>query len=314
MVKEILYDTSTEMCKGFPKIEKLGAVSPFCQPDVFVWHGRVYRLETTDPTNGLDRSAPIIASIRDRETGEIISRFGHGCYYYSLYQEEDMVYVIAVKSVPPRFGGDTLMLYESTNLVCWSCRELIHLPDFWVHYTSMTKGPDGYVLSLLSQKPEQYVKKHIFTIFFASSEDMRHWTLMGMEQRYPQDRYIGSPYMQYHDGYYYLLATEELPHLRYAVYIYRTQNFETWEHGLYNPVLMPGKEDRKLSMYAYDFMPDQISAMRTGFISSNSDIHLCDWNGKTLISYCVGNQRGFAYSAEAIYNGTTADFLLSNFK
>lgn len=313
MFNEILYDTSSKMNKGFPKINKLGAVSPFGLPNAFIWKGRVYRLETTDPTNGLDRSSPIIASIRDRETGEIISRFGHGCYYYNLYQENDTVYVIAVKSVPPFFGGDTLMLYESNNLVCWTCRELVYLPDFWIHNTSLTKGPNGYVLCMLSEKPKEYVKMNTFSVFFALSEDMYHWTLMDFEHRYPQNRYIGSPFLKYQDGYFYLLGTEGLPNERYAIYIYRTQDFETWEHGFYNPILMPNKEDRKLSMFAFDFSLDNINSMRTGFISSNSNVHLCEWNEKTLISYCVGNQRGFAYSAEAIYDGTEASFLQNNF-
>jgi len=314
MITEKIFDASTKMCKGFPKIEKLGAVSPFGQPDNFVWNGRVYRLETTDPTNGVDRYAPIIASIRDRETGEIISRFGHSCYYYSLYQEEDTVYVIAVKSVPPLFGGDTLVLYESKNLVCWTCRELLHLPDFWVHYTSLTKGPHGYVLCLLTRKPEKYVESYNFTCFFATSEDMKHWAVMDADHRFPQNRYIGSPYIRYYDGYYYLLAAQRFPCLRYGVYAFRTADFETWEHGLYNPILMPGEEDRRLSLYAYDFSPEQIREMRTGFISSNSDIHLCEWKGQTLFSYGVGNQLGFAYSAEAVYNGTPEQFLLANFE
>lgn len=38
------------------------------------------------------------AIIRDRETGEIVSRLAEGCYNYSLYQEKDTVYVLGTKS------------------------------------------------------------------------------------------------------------------------------------------------------------------------------------------------------------------------
>ena len=35
----------------------------------------------------------------------------------------------------------------------------------------------------------------------------------------------------------------------------------------------------------------------------------CFWNGKTLITYLIGNQLGFYYMAEAEYDGCVADFL-----
>ena len=45
-------------------------------------------------------------------------------------------------------------------------------------------------------------------------------------------------------GYYYLIAVTELPCQRYTNHIYRTKDFDTWEVGFYNPILMPGEEDR----------------------------------------------------------------------
>ena len=77
---------------------------------------------------------------------------------------------------------------------------------------------------------------------------------------------------------------------------------------------MPGEEDRKISPYAYDFTPEFLEQIRCGFISNNSDIDMCDWNGKTLIVYNVGNQLGFYYLAEAEYNGSVADFLEAYFR
>ena len=77
---------------------------------------------------------------------------------------------------------------------------------------------------------------------------------------------------------------------------------------------MPDREDRKLSPYAYGFSDEFLRRMRTGFISSNSDVDMCDWKGKTLITYNVGNQLGYAYLAEAEYDGSVDDFLESFFK
>ena len=77
---------------------------------------------------------------------------------------------------------------------------------------------------------------------------------------------------------------------------------------------MPDNDDRLISPYAYDLSPELIRQIRTGFISSNSDIDLCDWQGKTLISYNAGNQLGFYYMAEAEYEGTVEEFLEANFR
>ena len=39
----------------------------------------------------------------------------------------------------------------------------------------------------------------------------------------------------------------------------------------------------------------------------------CFWNGKTLITYLIGNQLGFYYMAEAEYDGCVDDFLAAFF-
>lgn len=108
MSKEIHYDLNFVMKKGYPKIKKLGAVSPYGESTPFVFNGRLCRLELVDtnrPTKGLDPNLPIHAIIRDRETGEIISRFGEGCYYYSMYQENETVICYRNKISAGNTGG-----------------------------------------------------------------------------------------------------------------------------------------------------------------------------------------------------------------
>ncbi|MBE6748199.1 MAG: hypothetical protein E7557_03105 [Ruminococcaceae bacterium] len=95
---EIHYDSKTKMLGGFPKIKKLGAVSPNGESTPFVWYNRLLRLELDDATNGVDSDYKTSAIIRDRETGEIFSRLGEGCYHYSLYTENNTVYVLGTKS------------------------------------------------------------------------------------------------------------------------------------------------------------------------------------------------------------------------
>ena len=82
---EINYNASTKMEAGFPTIRHLGATSPCGETSPFIWQGRAMRLELMDESRGTDSYAITKALIRDRDTGEILSEFGEGCYYYSLY-------------------------------------------------------------------------------------------------------------------------------------------------------------------------------------------------------------------------------------
>ena len=79
--------------------------------------------------------------------------------------------------------------------------------------------------------------------------------------------------------------------------------------GLYNPLFMPDEADRRISPYACDLSPALLRDIRTGFLSSNADVDLCEWQGKTLFTYNIGNQLGFYYLAEAEYDGTPEEFL-----
>jgi hypothetical protein len=46
---------------------------------------------------------------------------------------------------------------------------------------------------------------------------------------------------------------------------------------------------------------------------NNSDVDFCEFRGRTIIYYSWGNQQGTEFLAEAVYEGTLADFLRSYF-
>ena len=313
MCTEINYDKDTIMQKPFPVIRKTGAVSPYGEATPFVHNGRIYRLELADTSRGTDPQADSYAIIRDRETGRIISRFANGCYFHSLYEEGGTVYVTGVVSEAESKYGSRIRLFESRDLQSWTERDIISNPGWLYFNTSLTKGPDGYVLCIEAGAPREYVGEHPFTCFFATSKDLYNWTLMDYDKCFSKDRYMGGPWLRYSRGYYYLISVTELPCERYTNYIYRTADFSTWEVGLYNPMLMPGNEDRSISPYAHDLSREFIEVIKTGMITSNSDVDMCEYGDKTLISYIVGNQHGFYYLAEAEYDGSIADLLESYF-
>jgi len=311
---EINYDASAMMQKGFPRIQKMGAVSPNGESTPFVFRGELYRLELEDPTRGTDASNPVCALIRHRETGRVVSRLAQGCYYQSFYQENETAYVIGVRSDPGCLPGHAFEIYESQDLIHWEKRTLLERPGWQFYNSSLTRGPEGYVLCMEAGAPKEAVGPHPFTMFFAVSPDMIHWTFLPDDMAFSKERYMGGPWMRYSEGWYYLITVTELPCQRYTNYIYRTQDFHTWYVGLYNPLLMPDEEDRKISPLATDLTQEHLREIETGFISSNSDVDMCDWQGKTLITYNAGNQLGFYYMAEAEYDGTVAQFLANNFE
>ena len=301
------YDASSKMLNGFPQIRKLGAVSPNGESTPFVWHGRLMRLELDDISNGLDASLQSSAVIRDCASGLVVSRIAKGCYYQSFFMENNIAYVLGTKSENGCLCGSEIILYESRDLASWTSRPLLSKPGAQFFNTSLVKGDNGYVLLLEFGPPP-------FSYMFATSPDLKKWTFMNDDCIFGKDRYVGGPCMKYSDGWYYVFAVEELPALRYVTYLYRTKNFRDWQAGYYNPLFMPSQDDRLISPNAADLSAELKEEIRTGFISSNADVDLCDWNGKTRFTYNAGNQLGFYFLAEAEYDGSVAEFLEANFR
>lgn len=303
----INYTAKSRMRGDFPAFRHLGATSPYGESSPFLWHGRMMRLELCDPSRGVDASVPTCALIRERETGRVISRFGEGCYFYSLYCEPgcDRVYVLGT-----RRGKGVIMLFQSEDLLHWSERELLSRPGWCYYNTSLTRGPEGYVLLLEASHPAEEVGVP-FTFFFATSPDLVSWSHMPPETAFSRSIYNGGPWMHYSRGYYYVISVTELPFARYTNYIYRTTDFRSWEVGLYNPILSPCAEDRRISPLACELQSGWTETVGDMFLSSSSDMDLCDWpeRGKTLITYNLGNQLGDYYMAEAEYDGSLDDLL-----
>ena len=315
MAAEINYCFETKMLRGFPKFEKLGIVSPNGESSPFVWKGRQMRLELSDPSRGTDANVPINAVIRERETGKIISVFGEGCYYYSLYLENEKAFVLGTKRLPGMLCGETIVIYESDDLVNWSCRELLTNPGWKYYNTALTKSPRGYVLLMEAGEPRRFVGEKPFTFFFATSPDMVNWEFMDYGKGFSMERYMGGPWMRWSRGYYYVISVTELPCARYSNYIYRTKDFETWEVGYYNPILSPSEEDRVIAPHAADITEEMKESIATGFFSSSSDMEMCDLpDGRTLFTYNVGNQLGLYFMCEAVCGGTVDEFLAANFE
>lgn len=310
---DVVSETSlaTEMLSAFPKIRKLGATSPYGEVSPFVFRGRLMRLELIDPSRGLNAAGQEIgAGIRDVATGKILSTFGKDCYYFSAFCEDGKVLVTGTERQNGGYAGDTIWAFESTDLVSWSRRRLLTNPGWRYFNTSLTKGRDGYVLLLESAAPKYATRN--FTMFFATSKDLKSWSFMPYDVCFPKRRYAGGPFIRHHNGFYYVSLVTELPNERYVTYLYRTADFRRWECGRYNPLVAYSQEDRQVSPTASEISESFAREVRTRFICNASDLEMCDFEGKTYLSYVVGDQRGFYYICEAWYDGPMGE-LLENF-
>ena len=315
-MRELSYDANTKMIRGFPQIKKLGYISPNGESTPCVWNGTLMRLENEDPSRCYCADATIRTIIRDCATNEVISRFGGECDFTSLYMEDGVVYVLGSL----RGQQDTIWIYESRDLINWSePRVLLQRPGWAYCNVCLTKGEDGYVLLLeadsrnVSPEIAQAVG-HYYTYFFATSKDLVNWTHMELHKCYHPDRYSGAPWMTWCDGWYYVINLIEMPGPIYTNYLSRTKDFDTWYLGKYNPILVPSQEDKLISPNATGLSDELLEEIKTAYISSNADMDMCEFEGKTRIVYNAGNQLGFYYLAEAEYDGPMAEFLQRQFE
>jgi len=309
--EKYLFET---MENAFPKFRKVGCVSPNGEVSPFVFKGRLYRMELEDEGRDFDTNARIAAIIRDYETGKIVGRTGEKCYYHSIFVDGEKVYLTGVKRNVAKKAhcGDTILIYETTDLVHWTERELLRNPGWRYYNTTIAKGPDGYVLAIESSDL-RHATKH-FTMFFATSKDLKTWTFLPYEKAYPKHRYCGGPFLTYCNGWFYLSLVTEMPCERWCTYLFRTKDFGSWESSRYNPFMMWDDGDRQIAPNACDVTPEFAKLVKTHFICNASDLELCEFEGKTLLSYLIGDQRGFYYIAEAWYDGPKQELLERQFK
>lgn len=318
---EIIYNAETQMKNGYPRIQKLGACSPNGEMTPFVWNGRLMRMELVDPGRGTDSTILRRAGIRDVETGEFLSYLAEDSYFHSAFIDGDTAYVTGVDMS----RRDTIRLYESKDLVHWTGRDLFTNPG-WVYFNSqITKGPDGYVIIIESgpdayphlsdnDYPKKYVGTKGWTMFFAKSPDLVNWEFMDYEHPFSKEEGTGGPALKYCDGWYYLLADCVLPRRIYTNYMYRTKDFVNWYVGYYNPIMMPSEDDRKISPHYTEITETEAARLQTAFNVNNTDLDLCQWQGKTYINYLCGNQLGNYWMCEAVCDMPMADFLKSYFE
>lgn len=304
---------------GPPVIRKNGIIDPEGgEMSVFVRRGRLMAL--TNYWGGYEGYPGACAVIWDYQSRDAYPPFGRpGCYFYQAYCEDDRVLVYAAEE-------NRVICFASDDLVHWEESVAVVFPDiFKCHNTAVCHGDNGYVMVIecggadddnypdLHDPRNPYIGER-FTEFFATSQDLVNWELMPFDKAYTKERYNACPALKFFDGYYYMICLESLPCSRWAPYIYRTSDFETWEIGYYNPLFIPSRED----LYPKEgvvLTAEEREICFKHLNTNNSDVDLCEYEGKTYIVYVSGNQ-GVTWGGqycEAVYDGPLNEFLKANF-
>lgn len=303
---------AVEKLQGAPKIQKSGIISA-CggECSVFVRNGRLLRLENEwDGFGGLEGPCAVI---RDYFTDEVLSVFGgDGTMFYSAYCEEESIYAYATRD-------NVVYCYKTNNLSDWERSIAVVFPEsFRLFNTAVCRGEGIYMMAVEAAAADnkdggKYENSYVgtcFTEFFVKSDDLLSWSILPFGTAYTKERYNACPALKYSDGFYYMICLEELPCYRFAPYVYRTKDFDTWEIGFYNPLFTAGNED--LYPKTGVTLPADVLQMQFQHINSNnSDVDLCEYEGKTYIVYASGNQ-GITWggcTCEAVYDGGLDEFL-----
>lgn len=296
-------------------LKKLGTVKiSVVETTPVVWKEKLLRFEWArnrlwGADGGIDREIGCY-HIVDMETETTVCEFAYNHAFGCCYTDGEKIYAHGVRGSG---GGNIIDTFVSSDLENWEESTAIVLPEnLKIFNTSVCRAGDKYVMAIEigGNAPEVGIG---FTCVFAESTDLINWSMMDMmEYSYSRDRYTACPCIRYYDGYYYIICLERLPFHRWVPYIARTRDLRDYEMGDINPFMWFDNDDKKV------ICPDRFTQKELDYIENAincnvSDIDMCEYNEKTIITYSWGNQLGKEFLALAEYDGTEEEFLKSFF-
>jgi hypothetical protein len=201
-------------------------------------------------------------------------------------------------------GREAVDVFASTNLQNWESWRIIDRGRYGIFNTSVCRAGDEFVLMFEIDRPAEEAGVP-FTARFAKSRDFRHWTITPPECNYAKDRYTAPHCLRWLDGWFYDFYLEA--HNGYELRLVRSRDLVHWEPSPLNPVLRASPEDRLIASIKLN--PEQRARIANAVNLNNSDLDFCEWQGRLVLNYSWGNQQGVEHLAEAVYDGTEAQFL-----
>jgi hypothetical protein len=286
---------------GKPLIAKSGTIdADLVETTPVVFKNKVYRFEYIRQKYWNNPTGDSYFRFVDHETGKPTKSFAKGFHLGSAFVDDGMVYVTAVD----KWDGERVYIFASDDLNHWEQWLAFELPGYGIFNTSLTRAGDHFILMFEIGKPESEAGVR-FTARFATSTDLKNWKTLPSDHNYAKDRYTAPHCLRYLDGYYYNFYLEA--HNGYEMRVVRSKDLIHWEPSPRNPVLKASEDDKRI---ANDNLTEEILQKIAGAEDiNNSDIDFCEFDGKLIINYSWGNQRGKEFLAEATYKGTLEQFL-----
>ncbi len=286
---------------GRPLIVKFGTIDvDLVETTPIVFNNKVYRFEYVRQGYWDNQTDDSYFRFVDHETGKPTKSFARGFHLGSAFVHDETVYVTAVDI----WDGEQIHIFSSRDLGNWDSWLAFELPGYGIFNTSLTWAENKFVIMFEIGKPEKTSGQR-FTANFATSKDLKKWKILSSDHNYSKDRYTAPHCLRYFDGYYYDFYLEARD--GYEMRVVRSKDLINWEPSHLNPVLKASAEDKQI---ANDNLTDDLKQrIAEAKNINNSDIDFCEFNGKLIINYSWGNQRGEEFLAEAVYEGTIEQFL-----
>lgn len=300
-----------------PEIRRIGTIAcDIVETTPVVFHGTLYRFEyiRAGHQNEANPSSDSYFHFVNVRTNECTPPFATNYHFGAAYVDDEVMYVTGIisgKDPDEAWGGNVVQVFRSSDLMEWETYSCIELPeDMGAYNTGICKNNSVYTMLIEVNRPIK------FRFRFAQSTDMKHWELLPEAYRFHEEpRYAGGPaiYTLPDDPYYYVTYLEAYPGPAYATCIARSKDLKNWTYSPLNPILMfDEKEDKKI---ANPFLTEhEQSRIERAMDYNNSDLELCEFNGRTILYYSWGCQMGIEFLAEAAYEGSMKDFLQGFFE
>ena len=288
------------------EVKKPGAIDcDLVETTSIVFKGKLYRFEYVRKGYWDNKTGNSYLRFIERDSGHPTTPFAHGYHLGNVLVVDETIYVTATNA----WDGERVDIFTTHDMNRWDSWNALNLPGYGLFNTSLCQTYSQYVLMFEVGRPPEIAGVR-FTARFASSCDMRRWELTPPECTYSKDRYTAPHCLRYLEGYYYNFYLEALPE-GYEQYVVRSRDLIHWESSPLNPVLRASEEDKMIANP--DLTQEQLQRIRGAVNINNSDIDFCEYEGQLIINYSWGNQQGVEHLAEATYNGTVSQFLLSWF-
>jgi alpha-L-fucosidase len=286
-----------------PVIHKLGTIDLLMvETTPVVFKDRLYRFEYVRDNYHANRTGASYFRFIDVAGGKATPAFARGQHLGCAFAEDDTMYAFGVD----KWNGSKISVFRSKDLEKWESHLALTIPGWGLFNTSVCKADGRYVMAIEVGEPKEVVGVP-FTIFFAESKDLLTWKQLPLDRVYSKEKYTACPALRFQGGYFYMIYLEARPGPTYESHIVRSRDLRRWESSRLNPVLAFSEEDKRIANPK--LTPQQRRAIARAKDINNSDVDLCEFNGKTIIYYSWGNQQGTEFLAEAVYDGTLASFL-----